>query len=263
MCDPAFQPKPRFRSRAFSTPQRFPGKSELGSLVSCRRRSWATSPPTERSPHSKPAPLSRHGCSLAVIHSLARCDARGLITRRFCERPLARLPTSPPNYGSPFPLPGRSHVTFPAHLDPARRDHPDPRASPASKPYSCCESVPTRASRLAHAGRCSPGVAPLQSVLHHRLESSAPPPAVRPAPRRAPTASRAARLRPANGSSATRPRGWFPAARWTPPRSKLRLAALGGTPAPVRTGPRRLSTAPLLPWRCPRRASSPRRPAEP
>jgi hypothetical protein len=86
--EPACRVRPWFRSQVFSPSQRFPSKSEVCGLVSCRYRSW------DSTLQSLPLagdrlPLSRQPGSLAVIHW------RGTRSSPWsCHSPFHRLPRS-------------------------------------------------------------------------------------------------------------------------------------------------------------------------
>jgi len=152
---------PRFRSRAFSTPQRFASRLELRGLVSCRSRSWASSSRVFPSQESR-APLEA-ACSPVVIHQRSSTRASGLITASFPDaHARARWPGSPDDYGRPFlrkPKPASSRTPrAPTNgIVASRQLHPlrslDPPASPFTNDPGCPEPP----------GRSSPGLSPLKS----------------------------------------------------------------------------------------------------
>jgi hypothetical protein len=96
---------PRFRSQVFSTSQRFPGTSELGDLVSCRRRPWGS--PFRALLLAGIACASRRRllpCSSPP--SYLRCSARDLVLRVSPTPALmARWPGFPPELGHRFRRP--------------------------------------------------------------------------------------------------------------------------------------------------------------
>jgi len=96
---------PRFRSQVFSTSQRFPGTSELGDLVSCRRRPWGS--PFRALLLARIACASRRRllpCSSPP--SYLRCSARDLVLRASPTPALmARWPGFPPELGHRFRRP--------------------------------------------------------------------------------------------------------------------------------------------------------------
>jgi hypothetical protein len=96
---------PRFRSQVFSTSQRFPGTSELGDLVSCRRRPWGS--PFRALLLARIACASRRRllpCSSPP--SYLRCSARDLVLRVSPTPALvARWPGFPPELGHRFRRP--------------------------------------------------------------------------------------------------------------------------------------------------------------
>jgi len=86
---------PRFRSRVFSTPQRFPGSSEFRGLVSCRSRSW--DPPFRAFPSRRSLTSLEAACSPAVIHQRAVVHRSTPYHRRFHQTPaLSRARLLPP-----------------------------------------------------------------------------------------------------------------------------------------------------------------------
>ena len=165
------QVPPRFRSQAFSTSQRFPSRPELCGLVSCHNRSW--DPPFRAFPSQGSRSSLEVAGSPAVIHRRAevRCASP-------CHSWLHRLPRFhavawiPQQLWTSFP---RAEARFPVVLDSAQRTHFVPPASPTSKLYSPCETVPAASSCLSAAGRFSPGFLPLRSFLLPRLGFSTRP----------------------------------------------------------------------------------------
>jgi hypothetical protein len=86
---------PRFHSRVFSTPQRFPGSSEFRGLVSCRNRSW--DPPFRAFPSRRSPTPFEAACSPAVIHRRAVAHRSTPYQRRFRQTPtLSRACLLPP-----------------------------------------------------------------------------------------------------------------------------------------------------------------------
>lgn len=137
----------RFRSQAFSASQRFPGRSWLRGLVSCRCRPWG-SPFRAFVPRRDRVRLSA---------SLAPLQFSTVVPEVQCARPrppgftdshahgaVAWIPT---RARTPFPPRGspRSRVKacrgFPGTLGLAHRTHPVPAASSASKLCSPRESA--------------------------------------------------------------------------------------------------------------------------
>jgi hypothetical protein len=151
---------PRFRSRAFSTPQRFTSRPELRGLVSCRCRSWAFSC------RGFPSQESRAPLEAAYAPLWSSTDARnapaGSYHRRFLQTPtLARSGLVPPTtMGSLFTTAEavltRSPWTPANGTVTSRQLHPlrslDPPASPFTYDPSCPEPP----------GRSSPGLSPLK-----------------------------------------------------------------------------------------------------
>jgi len=98
---------PRFRSQAFSTSQRFPGKLEFRGLVSSRYRPWG-SPfrvfPSEESRAPLEAPLLPCGHPPACW-----TPSPGSFTAGFTDsRAFTRSPGSPDDYRLPFHAPRRA-----------------------------------------------------------------------------------------------------------------------------------------------------------
>jgi len=109
----------RFRSRVFSTPQRFPSNPEFRGLVSCRCRSRAS--PFRGFPSIEVAHPSRgHSAPLRSSTSVLCRRHAALITAGFRDvRAFTRLPPSPDDYGIPFHAPER---TLPDHPGTSRRN---------------------------------------------------------------------------------------------------------------------------------------------
>jgi len=182
------QPPPRFRSRAFSTPQRFPSKHEFHGVS--QPQPFLGLPPSERSPRSGRVDLS---IPLAPSRSFTRVRERavlGLIAAGFRDSDAhAPSPPSPVDYGLPF-----------LGLSPASWSPWAANAKPlATAGFIRLEAFfPSRVrsrrrgSPLA-AGRCSLGLSPLQRP------SSTSDPRTRPNPR--------ARARSPPEGSSQRPRG--------------------------------------------------------
>jgi hypothetical protein len=135
---------PRFRSRAFSTPQRFTSRPELRGLVSCRCRSWAFSCRGFPSQESR-APLEAASAPLWSSTD-ARNAPAGSYHRRFLQTPtLARSGLDPRTTMSTLST-GARRPLLPGCPE-ASRDGTDnvPPASPTSKRPSPHESVRDRA----------------------------------------------------------------------------------------------------------------------
>jgi hypothetical protein len=99
-------------------------------------------PPSESSPHEDRVTPLGTTCSPAVIDQCARTYRSRPYQNRFRRLPRcwAQLPGIPRNLGVPF---SRAEARFPVALDPQRRNHSLPPASPASKLYPPRESVRT------------------------------------------------------------------------------------------------------------------------
>jgi len=140
----------------------------------------------------------------------------------------------PQRLWTPFPC---AEARFLVVLDPIRRNHLVPPASPTSKLYSPCESVRTE------PGFPSPEV---DSLLGFRLPrafsphlgSSDPPRSKRPEHPPSPEGLGTRLKRPCSLSSQARPHLGTNASAQLPRR----------IPIPFETGPNRLSAALLLPW---------------
>jgi len=97
----------RFRSQAFSTSQRFPGKPELRGLVSCRSHSWTLL--LQSFPLTRMAHPSRGRWLPCGYPPACRDVAAALFAARFTDsRTLAQSPGSPTDYGLPFRAPKRT-----------------------------------------------------------------------------------------------------------------------------------------------------------
>jgi hypothetical protein len=137
----------RFRSQAFSTSQRFPGKSEFHGLVSCRNRSWAFL--LQSLPLTGIAHPSR-GHMLPCSHSPA-CRSAPLAAFSPAVSPnapaFARLPGFPDGYGSPFGEPkltSRSPWTSSGGIASFRRLHLLRSLDPPVSPFAPRRVSPTR-----------------------------------------------------------------------------------------------------------------------
>lgn len=162
---------PRFRSQAFSTSQRFPGKIELRGLVSCRSRpgfSFRVFP-------------SQGSCSpLGVTSSPAVPHRRASVHRpppyhpRFHRRPRSRaVAWIPRRLWVPF---SRARARFPVALGHGQRNHLVPPAQPTSEPCSPCESVHDRRRCFTTpAADTLLVVPPLQSTTDHTSGSRTRP----------------------------------------------------------------------------------------
>jgi hypothetical protein len=128
----------RFRSQAFSTSQRFPGKLEFHGLVSCRNRSWVSFP-SELSPHSDRVPLSR-----PLAPPQLSTAVPGRRSSAIVHHPFHRLPRTGRSRLIPRPAMGSLSTSrstrFPVPLD-RSGTRSFPTASPTSKLCSPCESV--------------------------------------------------------------------------------------------------------------------------
>jgi hypothetical protein len=197
VCDDSSLPS-RFRSQVLSTSQRFPGRSKLRGLVSCRRPPLGFHPSEPcSSPRSRT--LLRAASSRAVLHRLSSSTSlaarlrssagpRGpsLLAVGPCglparpdviarSLPLRVSPTRAPR-GTFARFPAGARASFPPAFARARPPvspplsttrasirRTTPPASAASKPSSPREAVPRR-RRSDIRGRCSPGLSPLQSL---------------------------------------------------------------------------------------------------
>jgi len=120
---------PRFRSQAFSTSQRFPGKFEFHGLISCRNRSWTFS--FRVFPHKACDPLSRIPTPAQFSTDVQKRTSRPLVTLDFPKRPRRNaVAWFPRELWAPFP-PDRSD--FPVTLEDERFNRSFPPASPTSK----------------------------------------------------------------------------------------------------------------------------------
>jgi len=97
---------PRFRSRVFSTPQRFPSTPEFRGLVSCRIPVPGI-PSLEPSPRKNRAPLSRPPAPLPLSTNVPNRTARLPYHRWFHRPPRFRRSSLDPSsdYGRPFHAP--------------------------------------------------------------------------------------------------------------------------------------------------------------
>jgi len=168
-----FHTRPGFRSRVFSTPQRFPGKRKFHGLVSCRNRSWA-SPSVVFPSEELRAPL-RAASSHAVVHRSAEAHPS-----RPCHplvsptpRPERRSCLVPPqSYGIPFGDPG--HV--PVCLDRKRNNRSIPSASPTSKPYPSSRVRSLQHEQARTERRYYPEVLPSRDLTSNLGFSTRPKP---------------------------------------------------------------------------------------
>jgi hypothetical protein len=145
---------PRFRSQAFSTSQRFPGKLEMRGLVSCRNRPWGFPCRGFPSQESR-APLEAAG-SLVVIHRRAKTHPSEPYHRRFLRRPhpKAQLPGSPDDYEVPFHAPRRASRSLRARASgtvPFRQLHPLRSVDPPASPFAPGQVAPNRRPILSWA----------------------------------------------------------------------------------------------------------------
>jgi hypothetical protein len=151
MCDGSSLPS-RFRSQVLSTSQRFPGKSELRGLVSCRRPPLGFNPSEPcSSPRSRT--LLRAASSLAVLHRLSS---------------LASLAAHPRSSAGPRgpPPPAVGPRGLPAGLDVIARDL-SLRVSPTPAPFTARSpgSPPELRASFPPAGaRARPPVSPPPST---------------------------------------------------------------------------------------------------
>jgi hypothetical protein len=152
---------PRFRSRVFSTPQRFPGTPGDRGLVSCRSRPWGS--PFRAFILVEVACASRRRllpCSWSP--SYLSGDARDLNLRA--------SPTPAPSRGglalhrSSIAVSDAANRAFPDDLGPAHRDPPVPTASSASKPCSLHEAVRVEGRLPATRPPLLSWASPLQSL---------------------------------------------------------------------------------------------------
>jgi hypothetical protein len=218
---------PRFRSQAFSTSQRFPGKLEFHGLVSCRYRSWV--PPFRAFPSQRALAPLEATCSLAVRSPACRTHRSRPFAAGFRRLPRARRSrlASPADYELPFhgarPLPGCSGPRTALAVLAAGFVHLG-----ALFPLR----IRSRRSGLPRPdGRCSPGFLPLQSSLPDLGSST----------------------RPGRGPDTTpSPEGWASRPPGTSsPRRRVKSSPCPKTadrprrrfPIPFETGPHRLSAA--------------------
>jgi hypothetical protein len=128
---------PRFRSQAFSTSQRFPGRPKLRGLV---KPHPFGSFPSESSPRNSRAHLSEPLAPLWLSTCGQRRTARRLVTVCFQPPPLRDGCHFPRRLWAPF---RHTQVHLPVTLDLEQQSHLLPLASPTSKPCSSYESVLT------------------------------------------------------------------------------------------------------------------------
>jgi len=163
VCDDSSLPS-RFRSQVLSTSQRFPGRSKLRGLVSCRRPPLGFDPSEPcSSPRSRT--LLRAASSLAVLHRLSSLTSLSARPRSSAEPRGPSLPAVGPR-------------GLPAGLDVIARGLPL-RVSPTPAPFTARSpgSPPElerrfhRQSRVrAHRSPRRPRPrAPSSSARHHRL----------------------------------------------------------------------------------------------
>jgi len=163
--------RPRFRSQVFRTSQRFPSKSKLRGLVSCRHRSW--DPPSRAFPSRESRTSLETACSLAVIHRCAGMHRPSSFASGFTDvHAFTRLPGSPGDYELPFRAPklaSRSFWTRDGGITPFRQLHLLRSLAPLANPFATTLGCPWV------VGRCSPGFSPLRSFLLPRLRLSTHP----------------------------------------------------------------------------------------
>jgi len=156
-------PPPRFRSQAFSTSQRFPGRPELRGLVSCRSRPKASSLLQSFPLAQSRAPLSRPLAPLRLSVPVPSAPATAL-SPSVSSDAHARLNVVacfPRRLWAPFP---RAEARFPVPLDVRWWSRSLRRPHPLRSFVPLCESVRVGPSCPGTAGRYSPGLsAPLKS----------------------------------------------------------------------------------------------------
>jgi hypothetical protein len=183
---------PRFRSQVFSTSQRFPGTSELGDLVSCRRRPWG-------SPFRA---LLLAGIACASRRRLLPCSSPPPYLRCDAQDRVPRVSPTPTPCGAVAWLPPEARPSFPS-FSPSRRSalehqdrplsrtaprrlprRPGPHApeSPRSGGFGCFEAfLPPRVRAhgaplsRTHRGRCSPGLCLSRALFRSSLGPSHDP----------------------------------------------------------------------------------------
>jgi hypothetical protein len=173
-CEVVCPSPPRFRSQAFSTSQRFPGRLKVCGLVSCHYRPW--DPPFRAFPsqgsRASLEALSR-GCLLPCSYPpVSRSVLFFAVRLRFhSTSTLSRgCLSSPEDYGLPFHKPRSVSRSSRALISRARFFFSP--ASPTSKLSSPRETVPSTSGYPSAVGRCSPGLSPLRSFLLPHLGSS-------------------------------------------------------------------------------------------
>jgi hypothetical protein len=223
---------PRFRSRVFSTPQRFASKHELRGLVSCRNRSWASSFRVFPSQESR-APLG--AALLPRGHPPAHRDAPpGPCHRRFPRRPRSRaVAWFPRRLWAPFSAP--KHGPGPPGSE---RTGSPPPASFTHLEALILLRVRSRATQVAPNRPADPL---LDFFPSEAFSAHASDPRTRP--------GLATRTAPQPEGPGDRRRGPHdPPSRWAHPDARVRRdEPLGSIPTPFGAGPDRLSAALLLP----------------
>jgi hypothetical protein len=173
---------PRFRSQVFSTSQRFPGTSELGDLVSCRRRPWGS--PFRALLLAGIACASRRRllpCSSPP--SYLRCGARDLVLRVSPTAALVRRGGLVSPRSSDTVSAARFRTLSRTGLQRLpRRPGPHAPESPRSGGFGCFEALLLPRVRAhgaplsrTHRGRCSPGLCPSRALIRSSLGPSHDP----------------------------------------------------------------------------------------
>ena len=233
----------RFRSRAFSAPQRFPSRLELHGFVSRRYRPRVS--PFRAFPSQKSRTPLGAACSLAVIHPRAGAHDPAPFTSGFADAHVGDVVAGIPRpLWVPFP---RARARFPVALGSGTW------GSPRSAGFTDFEAsfllrVRSRRPRSPPAaGRCSPGLtAPPETPPNLGPSDPRPPPKELAAPEgttRAPT-SRPHRSAP----PVARPRGLRPKPSPSRPGEASPPAKPASQPrrrpsTPFGVEPRRLSAA--------------------
>jgi len=151
VCDDSSLPS-RFRSQVLSTSQRFPGRSELRGLVSCRRPPLGFNPSEPcSSPRSRT--LLRAASSLAVLHRLSSLAS------------LAAHPRSSAGPRGPSP-PTVGPRGLPAGLDVIARGL-SLRVSPTPMPRSTVARFPAGATSVVSTGSRACAPTDLPAALDH------------------------------------------------------------------------------------------------
>jgi hypothetical protein len=245
-CGAACPTPPRFRSQAFSTSQRFPGKLEFHGLVSCRNRSWV--PPFRAFPSQRVSTSLEATCSLAVRSPACRTHRSRPFAAGFRRLPRAKRGrlASPADYELPFhgarPLPGRSGPRTALAVLAAGFIHLG-----ALFPLR----IRSRRSGLPRPdGRCSPGFLPLQSSLSNLGSSTRPDRSPNTAP--SPEDSGAATPGTSSPRDRVRPSRPRPVARRRRPDGRINL--VGGVRPPSRPARTTSRWRLLLPWPSARRS---------